>query len=166
MAITYREVEAGGTRTDASLTVSNMDLLLNLTYYESGLHQIHRPAQDPEYITLSADTDYDTQVTVYLLDDPEYGDQDRTVQVAVWKTDAKGQQYLEYDTETVTDHNMLLRNEGLFTVDSCRVGLDSPYQPEDGKLAMLLTSFTIPKGFTGKLTDLNINVIQVVDNNG
>lgn len=165
MAVTYIEVKGGGTTSDLEVTADNMVLSFAMSSYQSGVHGIKRTSTDGtkpvEQVVLYADPDYDTTVTVYLLDDPVFGYKTETYMEQVVKTDAKGQLYTIEEPRQRTYYTMT-ENEGTFIVDLCRQGLDTPYAPDKHLLVMRIGSFVIPKGFTGSLADLNISFLKVV----
>jgi hypothetical protein len=72
MSVKYNIIQAGGTSTDINLSVEGMSLVLEMSFYKSGLHNITRiEDMKKEVIELIADANTDTKVSVYLLEDPD-----------------------------------------------------------------------------------------------
>lgn len=132
MSINYKEIQAGGTSTDVLLKVDGMDLILEMSSYVSGVHRINRDGELASEVVTLPTLDQDATVSIYLVSDPE------TVEV---------------EEVTVT------KDSGMFVVDVCRQGLDTPYDAKN--LIMFISSFVLPKGTTS-LEDIEISSIRVV----
>ncbi|MCY9737459.1 hypothetical protein M5X17_27540 [Paenibacillus alvei] len=135
MTIKYNTIQAGGTSTDLHVSVEGMNLILDMSYYKSGIHQFKREGDMiREEIEFDNDHIIDAKITVYLVDAPETVELPNGVKVT--------------------------KNEGMFLVDVCRIGVDKPYAPDN--LVMYVADFTIPKIGINTLDDVEINAIKVV----
>lgn len=160
MTVTYLEVEGGSTQTDLNVEFEEMTLCMEMKYYQSESHSIQRlPEESNEKILLYSDLADDTYVSVYLVEDPIFEKVEQEYISYVQKTNARGEKVIEPETKYM-EVEMMVRNPGTFIVDMYRPQIDQPYKIENP--VMNICNFMIPKGFKGKLTDLNIQVIKVV----
>jgi hypothetical protein len=83
MAINFKTIEAGGTSTDLDVSVEGLDLILSMSYYRSGIHQLRREGEDTREI-IAFDPSYggDVRVSIYLEEDPD-SDQGQFV-IDIW----------------------------------------------------------------------------------
>lgn len=158
MPVTYKEIQGNDTQTDLNVTVDGMSLILEMTYYKSGVHDIKRQgAMKKETIPLVADTINPKTVRVYLLDDPIYVPDKEPYTFSEWRTDANGKPFL-FTEIRYRDIARLDKNEGKFVVTTHREGIDAPYVPPKDKLVMFVGEFIIPAGLTE--TTETVQVLQ------
>lgn len=142
--IKYIDIQGNDTSADLKVSVDGINLVLEMTYYKSGLHNIQRQGDMVrEVVTLTSDPHLPKKVTVYLLDDPVYELVQEPYTFTEWRMDENNEPYLAEET-LYRNVTRLVKNEGHFIIWTERVGIDESYQVPEGKLVMIPAEFVIP----------------------